>query len=180
MYRDYCEWENLASLFAPEAILYTSWAGKKHYQDFIEMSMAATDDGAFIMHRCLGASTDIDPAGTRAVTQMKAIITQRFVLDGCEVDVDAECSFCFFVEKGTDTVHDIEAGEWRARFEKDELVATNPKKVPELDESELAKHPRGYRYLSYCWKVALGKELLQDLPGHRSDGDNINGQAHDI
>ncbi|KAK3679259.1 hypothetical protein LTR78_000820 [Recurvomyces mirabilis] len=80
MCRDYCEWENLASLFAPEAIIYTSWTGKKHYQDFIEMSMAATDDGAFIMHRCLGASTDIDPAGTRAVTKMKAIITQRFVV----------------------------------------------------------------------------------------------------
>lgn len=27
MYRDSCEWENFASLFAPDAYVYTSWTG---------------------------------------------------------------------------------------------------------------------------------------------------------
>ncbi|KAK3622941.1 hypothetical protein LTR56_021882 [Elasticomyces elasticus] len=186
MYRDTCEWENLESIFAPNAYIYTSWTGRVHYKQFIEASKAATDDGAFIMHRCLGASTDIDPGGTRAVTKMKATITQHFVLDGCEVDADADCRFCFFFEKGTQTVTDIAEGEWRARYvrhwyEKDKLIAVNPTKVPELDEVELAKHPYPYRHLSYCWETVMGKSLIKDLPGHRRDGqETANGRAHDV
>ena len=102
------------------------------------------------MHRCLGASTDINKEGTRAVTKLKAIITQRFVVDGCEVDADSDCRFCFFFEKGTDQVTDIEKGEWRARYvrhwyEKDKLIPVNPAKVPVLDEQKLATYPPGYR-----------------------------------
>ena len=150
MYRDSCEWENLESIFAPGAYIYTSWTGKTPYKDFIAASKAGMDKGAFIMHRCLGASTDINLEGTRAVTKMKAIITQRFVLDGCEVDADSDCRFCFFFEKGTDKITDIAEGEWRARYvrhwyEKDKLVPVNPNKVPKLDETELAKHPYGYK-----------------------------------
>jgi hypothetical protein len=50
------------------------------------------------MHRCHGASTDINTAGTRAVTKLKATITQRFEVDGTEFDVEADCRFCFFFE----------------------------------------------------------------------------------
>ena len=55
------------------------------------------DNGAFIMHRIHGSTTDIQ--GDRAITKMKATITQRFLIDGCEVDVEADCRFCFFFEK---------------------------------------------------------------------------------
>ena len=68
------------------------------------------------MHRCNGASTDINREATRAVTKLKAIITQRFEIDGCEVDAESDCRFCFFWERGTDQVTDIRMGEWRARF----------------------------------------------------------------
>jgi hypothetical protein len=150
MYRDYCEWENLASIFAPDAMIYTSWTGKTHYADFIETSKSATDNGAFIMHRCLGTSTDITPDATRAVTKMKAQITQRFTLEGCEVDVDADCRFCFFFERGGGSVSDIEDGGWRARFvrhwyEKDKLVPVDPNRVPKIDYEELGKHPATYK-----------------------------------
>ena len=74
------------------------------------------DNGAFIMHRCLGASTDINRQATRAVTKLKATITQRFTIDGCEVDAEADCRFCFFWEKGTAEITDVEEGEWRARY----------------------------------------------------------------
>ena len=102
------------------------------------------------MHRCLGATTDINEEASRAVTKLKAIITQRFVLQGCEVDVDCDCRFCFFFEKGTEQVSDIPSGEWRARYvrhwyEKDKLIFLNPKNVPDLDEESLAKYPPGYR-----------------------------------
>ncbi len=58
------------------------------------------DKGVFIMHRCHGVSTDINLTATRAVTKMKATITQRFEIDGCEVDAEADCRFAFFWEKG--------------------------------------------------------------------------------
>ncbi|KAK1820217.1 Vacuolar protease A [Friedmanniomyces endolithicus] len=185
MYRDSCEWENLASIFAPNAYIYTSWTGKTPYQDFIAASKAGMDDGKFIMHRCLGVSTDISPEGDRAVTKMKAHITQRFVIDGCEVDVDVDCRFCYFWEKGTEGVNDIAKGEWRARlvrhwYEKDKLIPVNPNKVPKLEEVELEKHPYGYRYLSYCWLTEYGIKLSDDLPGHLREGEStVSGRAHD-
>ena len=74
------------------------------------------DNGAFIMHRCLGGTTDINLEATRAVTKLKATITQRFTLDGCKVDAEADCRFCFFWEKGLQETADIAQGEWRARL----------------------------------------------------------------
>jgi len=32
MYRDSCEWENFASLFAKNAYVYTTWSGRLPYQ----------------------------------------------------------------------------------------------------------------------------------------------------
>lgn len=80
------------------------------------------DGGAFIMHRCHGISTDITPDAKRAVTKMKATITQRFVLEGgVEVDAESDCRFCFFWEKCEEEIGEVgqvgrvEVGEWRAK-----------------------------------------------------------------
>lgn len=67
------------------------------------------DNGAFVIHRCHGISTDINVDATRAITKMKATITQRFIFDDGEVDAESDCRFCFFWLK-------IESGEWRARY----------------------------------------------------------------
>lgn len=135
------------------------------------------DEGAFIMHRCHGSTTDITPDARRAVTKLKATITQRFVLEGCEVDAESDCRFCFFWEKN-------ETGDWGARFvrhwyEKDKLIPVNPAKVPELDEKRLQSYPPGYRYLSYCQEVTLRLQVKKDLPGHRREGDSLNKEMHD-
>ena len=103
------------------------------------------------MHRCLGASTDINREATRAVTKMKATITQRFTIDGCEVDTEADCRFCYFWEKGIYSDSDIKQASWRARYvrhwyEKDWMKPVNPNKVPKLDEAKLLTYPPGYRY----------------------------------
>jgi hypothetical protein len=107
--RDACEWDNLKSIFHPDAYIYTTWTGRTHHQDFINASQRGMDAGAFIMHRCHGVTTDITPDATRAVTKMKAAITQRFDLDGAEADAESDCRFCFFWEKQA-------SGEWKARF----------------------------------------------------------------
>ncbi|KIW30158.1 uncharacterized protein PV07_05924 [Cladophialophora immunda] len=184
LYRDACEWENLKSIFHPDAYIYTTWTGRTHYLDFIKASQAGMDKGAFIMHRCHGSTTDINREATRAVTKMKATITQRFAVDGCEVDAESDCRFCFFWVKLPDT------GEWRARFvrhwyEKDKLIPVNPAKVPILDEQRLKDYPSGYRYLAYLQEVTMGVTVLRDMPGHRREsgvegGSKDCGDKHDL
>ena len=104
------------------------------------------DKGAFIMHRCHGTTTGINPEATRAVTKMKATITQRFSIDGKEVDAECDCRFCFFFEK-------ID-GRWGAKlvrhwYEKDKLIPVIPGKFPKVDEEKLNSYPAGYMCLAY-------------------------------
>jgi hypothetical protein len=61
------------------------------------------DRGTFVPHRIHGLATEIRTAATRPVTKMKATITQRFVIDGCEVDVEMDCRFCYFWSKSLET-----------------------------------------------------------------------------
>lgn len=135
------------------------------------------DKGAFIMHRCHGVTTDITPQGDRAVTKMKATITQRFVIDGCEVDAEADCRFCFFFEK----VY----GRWAARFvrhwyEKDKLIPVNPTRMPVLDIARLEEYPQGYKCLAYCQELIMGVKVARDMPGHRRHVDPPAGEKHDL
>ena len=151
--------------------------------DFIKVSKAGMDNGAFIMHRCHGSTTDITPDAARAVTKMKATITQRFVLDGCEVDAESDCRFSFFWSRAPET------NEWKANFlkafyEKDKLIPVNPNKVPALNEKRLETIPSGYRYLGYCQEITMGVSVLKDLPGHLREkgilgGSKVAGEKHD-
>lgn len=153
------------------------------------------EKGAFIMHRIHGTTVDIE--GDRAVCKMKATITQRFDLGGVQADAESDCRFCFFFERYQDA-----AGlpAWGAKlvrhwYEKDKLVAVDPRKVcvmwlllsdspralticikqiPEIDDELLASFPPGYRYLGYCQEKTLGGpiKVSRDLPG-------FIGEAHD-
>lgn len=130
------------------------------------------------MHRCHGASTDINVEATRAVTKLKATITQRFKVDGVEFDMEAGCRFCFYFEK-------ID-GKWGARlvrhwYEKDKMILSNPTKglQPEIDEDKLNKYPGGYKYLSYWQEITMGVRVLTDMPGHRRHIDTVNLEKYD-
>lgn len=185
---DSCEWDNLRSIFHPDAYIYTSWTGKTHHEDFIQASQRGMDKGAFIMHRCHGITTDITLDASRAVTKMKATITQRFNLQGVEVDAESDCRFIFFWTRLQNPL----TGEpdWKALFvrhwyEKDKLIPVNPAKVPVLDEAKLAQFPSGYRYLAYCQEETMGVSVIKDLPGHNREkgipgGSRIAGEKHDL
>lgn len=172
-FSDSCEWENFESIFHKDAYVYTTWTGRTPIQEFIKQSRLGMRRGAFIMHRVHGSSTDIE--GNRAVTKMKATITQRFLLDECEVDAEADCRFCFFFEKRGDKWGAVYVRHW---YEKDKLIPVNPKRVPYLDEAKLSMYPPGYRYLAYCQEATMGIKVKLDMPGHRRDG-GINGGEHD-
>jgi hypothetical protein len=140
-------------------------------------SQTGMDKGAFIMHRCHGITTDISQNGNRAVTKMKATITQRFTIDGCEVDAEADCRFCFFFEKVD--------GRWGARFvrhwyEKDKLIPINPAKFPILNEAKLETYPQGYKCLAYCQELTMGVTVSKSMPGHRRDVGTASGKEHDL
>lgn len=150
-----------------------------HYAKFIEFSKAGMDKGAFIMHRCNGATTDITPDGKRAVTKLKAVITQRFTIDGCEVDVEADCRFCFFFARDA-------AGDWKARlvrhwYEKDKMLPVNPSKIPNLNEAKLVQYPTEYRMLAYCQELTMeGIRVSCGMPGHRRGrSGSSTREAHD-
>ena len=174
--RDACEWENFKSIFHPGAHVYTTWSGRVLFTDFIAASQAGMDAGAFIMHRCHGATTDINAEGTLAVTKLKATITQRFDVEGVEIDVEADCRFCFFFEKVGD--------RWGARlvqhwYEKDKMIPVNPSKFPKIDEEKLRSYPPGYRYLAYFQEATMGVKVLRDMPGHRRHIGSPNLEQHD-
>ncbi|KAJ5969303.1 hypothetical protein N7501_005551 [Penicillium viridicatum] len=97
------------------------------------------------MHRCHGITTDITPDASRAVTKMKATITQRFTIDGIEVDAEADC------------LH----GRWGARFvrhwyEKDKMLPVIPNQFPNIDMQKLNSYPEGYKCLAYCQELTMG------------------------
>ncbi|EXF83828.1 catabolic 3-dehydroquinase [Colletotrichum fioriniae PJ7] len=176
-YRDACEWESFESIFHAGAYVYTTWSGRVPFTDFIAASKAGMDKGAFIMHRCHGCSTDINAEGTRAVTKLKATITQRFEIDGIEFDVEADCRFCFYFEKVGD--------RWGARlvrhwYEKDKVIPCNPAKFPKIDEGKLAAFPPGYKYLAYFQELTMGVKVLLDMPGHRRHVGTVNLEKHDL
>lgn len=193
-YRDACEWENLRSIFHPQAHVYTTWTGLIHHDNFISASQAGMDKGAFIMHRAHGITTDINPEATRAVTKMKATITQRFsnlpcsTGDGtCEADAESDCRFIYFWQKiqNNDPTYSELAGEWRALlvrhfYEKDKLIPVTPGRIPTIDLERLQRYPPGYRHLAYLQEEKLGIKASLDLPGHRREGDSINGKKHDM
>lgn len=148
------------------------------------------DNGAFIMHRCHGITTDITHDFTRAVTKMKATITQRFVLGGgCEVDAESDCRFCFFWTR-VPVADSPGGGSWKAIFvrhwyEKDKLIPVDPRKVPSIDETLLETFPTGYRYLGYCQEKTMGVAVAKDMPGHRRElgipgGSRLSGEKHDL
>ncbi|GAA5906842.1 uncharacterized protein JCM6883_005705 [Sporobolomyces salmoneus] len=183
VHRDACEWSKLRDLFAEkDAYVFTTWSGGVPIDEFIKISEIGFTKGVQIAHRVNGSTVDIAISGPgkgkRALGKLKATITQRFkmpCIDGkegevCEVDIDADCRLCFFLEKN-------EKGEWKNHFfkgiyERDRPHPIDPTRLPFFDQEKLASFPQGYRHLGYCQEVIAGYKVKRDLPGSR-------GKEHD-
>lgn len=103
---------------------------------------------------------------------MKATITQRFLLGGCEVDAEADCRFLFLWHRVSNT--STGQHEWKAKYvrhwyEKDKLIPVDPRRCPDIDDNLLQSFPPGYRYLAYCQEKVMGVKVDKDLPGHIRD-----------
>ncbi|KPV77923.1 uncharacterized protein RHOBADRAFT_64289 [Rhodotorula graminis WP1] len=178
-HRDACEWSKLRALFADdEAFVFTTWSGGVPVDEFVRISESGFAKGVKIAHRVNGGTVDVatsgPAAGRRGLGKLKATITQRFTMptavegETCEVDVDADCRLCFFVEKKAD-------GAWKNHFfkgfyEKDKATPVDPRKIPVYDDEKLASFPEGYRFLAYGQSSAY--KIKMDLPQSR-------GEEHD-
>jgi hypothetical protein len=65
-------------------------------------------------------------------------------------------------------------------YEKDKLIPVDPNRVPKLDQEKVKEYPSGYRYLAYCQERTMGVTVARDMPGHRREDKNVNGQKHDL
>ncbi|GAA5941612.1 uncharacterized protein JCM15063_001636 [Sporobolomyces koalae] len=181
VHRDACEWTKLRAVFAEEAYVFTTWSGGVPIDEFINISETGFKKGVKIAHRVNGSTVDLaisgNGTGLRALGKLKATITQRFkmpCIDGsdtpCEVDIDADCRLCFFLEKD-------EHGAWKTHFfkgiyERDRPHPIDPTRLPLFDREKLSSFPEGYRHLGYCQEEIAGYRVKRDLPQSR-------GEAHD-
>ncbi|GAA5880172.1 hypothetical protein JCM8547_006578 [Rhodosporidiobolus lusitaniae] len=165
-HRDAWNWKHFRSIFTDDAQIFTTWSAGKSINGFIKVSKEGFAKGERIMHQCLGSSAEVNAKANRGLGIVKTIITQRFESDAegggkCEVDVECQNRFVFFVEKQ-------ENGDWKAAYykvfyEKDKVIPVDPRKIPKIDDAKLATFPYGYRYLGY-YQSLLGHAVKMDLP----------------
>jgi len=122
------------------------------------------------MHRECGTLAELSPHHKRAIGKMKATITHRFApQDGTgEYDVDCDCRFIFFCEKGGDSQDGWKAKYVKLFYDKDKVVPIDGYTTPRFDDKELSRYPEGYRYLGAA-QARLGYEIDLKLPTPRDN-----------
>ncbi|SCV67339.1 BQ2448_5985 [Microbotryum intermedium] len=193
-HRDACEWTKMRALFTKDDAF--------PIDEFIKISEAAFAKGVRVAcHRStermdvrsiwplpdqllaseLSANSKRKSETSLIESRAEITITQRFIMESteegqtCEVDMEADCRLCFFVEKdaqGAWNCHFFKSGAWPLSdfYEKDRAIPVDPRRIPRFDDEKLASFPDGYRYLAYGQSKAY--KIKMDLPQSR-------GKAHD-
>ena len=157
LWRDAGDWERFRAVWHDDGWMTATWF-QGPAEKFIEVSRAAFDQGASILHFLGGSSVDLK--GERAVAQTKMTISQRAAVDGVVVDVVCTGRFYDFFAK--------RAGRWgivrrQPIYEKDRMDPLDPAARLVLDPELLARFPEGYRHLAYL-QTRIGYTIKLDLP----------------
>ncbi|MFN2646453.1 MAG: nuclear transport factor 2 family protein [Burkholderiales bacterium] len=157
LWRDSGRWDELASLYAPDAIQHTTWfVGPA--AEFIRLARSRPPGGSLSQHFVGACAVALN--GERAIAETRLVLLVRGTLLGVEVDITCYCrSYDRFVR---------EAAAWRiARremiYEKDRIDPLTPGAELVLDGAELARYPVGYRHLAY-FQAAAGARITPGLP----------------
>ncbi|CZR62145.1 related to pathogenicity cluster PEP2 [Phialocephala subalpina] len=166
VYRDASEWNNYRSLFTDDAYVWTTWSGGLTIDDFIKVSKEGRANGDFIMHRENGTLIDLNLSKSRAVGKLKATITQRFTIEGMQVDIDCDVRFIFFCLKI--------GNEWKVKYyksfyEKDKVMPVDGKNVPTFKKELLEEYPEEYQYLAVAQHM-IGHPVLKNLATMNNEG----------
>jgi hypothetical protein len=125
------------------------------------VSQEGFERGVSILHFLGGSNVEI--AGSRAITQTKMTITQRATVHDTLVEVLCTGRFYDFFEKRN--------GRWaivlrRLFYEKDRMHLIDPSQSLQLEDELLSSFPEGYRHLAYL-QTKLGFKVKKDMPGLR-------------
>jgi hypothetical protein len=157
--RDDHRWDELRTLYAPDALQTTSWSLGTAAQ-FIDRCIAgAKKPGARRSMHSIGASI-VELNGDRAIAETRRIILTRAVVHDVEVDlVNHGRSYDRFVRID---------GAWKIQqrngiYERDRMDPVDPSARLVLDQAELARWPEGYRFLAYLQSLA-GERISPSLP----------------
>ena len=157
LFRDSGRWEELASLYTPDAIVHTTWfVGPA--SEFGRRSAEAARRGSRSQH-LLGAVC-VELNGSRAIAESRMMVLVRATLEGVEVDVTCYGRFYDWFPR-------TDAG-WRIRmrngiYEKDRVDPVHTRATLWLDASTLARYPHGYRHIAYV-QASGGATITPDLP----------------
>ncbi|GAA6033657.1 hypothetical protein JCM8097_004369 [Rhodosporidiobolus ruineniae] len=179
-HRDAWNWKHFRDMFTNDAQLFTTWSAGKSIDGFIEVSQKGFANGDRIMHKCLGTTVEVNATGQRGIGIVKTEITQRFESEAegggtCEVDVECQNRFVFFVEKQANG--DWKTAYYKVFYEKDKVIPVDPRRIPksavrwQINDDKLQTFPYGYRYLGY-YQSLRGHAVKLDLP-------LADGEEHD-
>lgn len=74
----------------------------------------------------------------------------------------------------------MESGVRSSLVREGQIHPRRSRKVPHPDDERLKTYPNVYRYLTYCQETTMwGIKVNLDMPGHRNEGDSINGRERD-
>jgi len=162
LYRDGGRWDCLRALYAPDALMCTTWF-RGSAEEFVRLSIVAAAKGAHVQH--FVGTPSISLNGDRAIAETRMTILVRAMVADTEVDVTCFGSFHDWLVR-------LDA-EWRILkrvpvYEKDRIDAVDPKRDIRLDPVALSRFAEGYRHLAYVQSL-IGENLPRGLPTHGSE-----------
>jgi hypothetical protein len=158
LWRDAGHWERFRTVWHDDGRMMATWF-QGSADEFIRVSREGWDKGVSILHFLGGSSISIE--GDRSVAQTKMTISQRARVHGVLCDVVCTGRFFDFLERRQD--------KWgfvlrQPIYEKDRLDPVNPADKLDLDQTQLARFPEGYRHLAYL-QTEIGYKVKPDMPG---------------
>lgn len=170
--RDRCWWTQARACFHPDAQVNVGWF-EGSAAEFVAGSEKMAAVGGNTAHKV--APPIVHLSGDRAVVVLSAVISSRAVIDGCELDLEADVRIVYRTERRN--------GDWRIAFmdcvyERDRLTPTVPGQAFRVPAAELAGLRPGYRMLAWSF-ARRGIEIRSDLLGD-DEPERIAAFQHDV
>lgn len=158
IWRDARMWDRLHTVWHKDGVMMATWF-QGTIDEFIEANKKGYQSGFRVLHFLGGISMNVK--GKRAVSQAKAAISQRDMVENVLCDVVCSIRFYDFLEK--------RKGRWgivlrQPIYEQDRLDPVDPAAKLVLDQQLLARFPEGYRHLAYL-QSKIGYKVKTNMPG---------------
>jgi hypothetical protein len=154
--RDTGRWEKLRSLYAPGAMMQTTWFDGSA-EEFVDRSAKGFGRTARGQH-FIGASV-INLGSSRAVAETRITLLLRTAVGQTQVDVTCHGRFFDFFQ-----THKARWCIYKRLpiYEKDRIDPVNPLERLDLDYERLSRFSEGYRHVAYVQSLA-GADVTKGL-----------------